>query len=326
MGLGSAAVVTLAEARADALEQRKLLARGLDPIAEREARRAGRMTFGEAADAYIDAHRSSWKTAAQAHQWAQSLRDHGPPRDLPVDAIDTHIVLTALQSIWHSKTETATRVRGRIERILDWARVRGLRDGENPARWRGHLDHLLPAPTKIRTVQHHAAMPWRELPAFMARLRKGRSLTRRALEYLILTASRTSEVTGATWDELDLDAALWSIPAERMKAGRPHRVPLSDAALAILSALPRDTQPFATTGMHNLVRMRPPRGMGLPWTVHGFRSSFRDWAAEATDHPREVAEMALAHTIGDRVEAAYRRGELLDKRRALMQDWADYLQ
>lgn len=325
MGLGSAAVVSLLEARQAALQQRKVLAAGKDPIASRRAAQAAGMTFGEAADAYIEAHRASWKNEAQANQWRQSLADHGPDRDLPVADVDTAAVLRALNRIWKAKTETATRVRGRIERILDWAKVQGLREGENPARWRGHLDHLLPKPAKLKQVKHHAAMPYGKVPAFMATLRRRESGNRRALRFTILTAARTEEVAGAQWDEFDLKAAVWTVPAERMKAGRRHRVPLSGEALAILRSLPRDRPPFPSSGMLNLLRKAPPKGLGQPYTVHGFRSSFRDWAAEQTDFPGEVVEMALAHTIKDKTEAAYRRGDLLEKRRELMQAWADEL-
>ncbi len=323
MGLGSAAVVSLVEARQSALQQRKLLVAGKDPIAARRAAQVAGMTFGEAADAYIDAHRAGWKNDAQAHQWAQSLKDHGPERDLPVAEVDTAAVLRALNRIWTTKTETATRVRGRIERVLDWSRVRGLREGENPARWKGHLDHLLPRPAKIRKAGHFAAMPYRDVPAFMARLVERDGLARRALRFTILTAARTEETTGATWPEFDLEAGVWTIPGERMKAGKEHRVPLVAEAVDLLRVLPRHKPPFplSENGMLNLLQ----KHMGQPYTVHGFRSSFRDWASEETEFSREVAEKALAHTIKSKAEAAYRRGDLLDKRRALMRAWADYL-
>lgn len=325
MGLGSASVVTLQEARHAALEQRKALLAGKDPITERSSTRTRSrgMSFGEAADAYIETHRAAWKNEAQAHQWAQSLRDHGPDRALPVAEVDTAAVLACLRPIWAGKTETATRLRGRIERILDWARVNGLREGENPARWRGHLDNLLPRPSKVAKVAHHAAMPYAALPAFMATLRSRDGLARRALRFTILTAARTGEVTGALWPEFDLRAGVWTVPAGRMKAGREHRVPLVPEVVDMLRALPREAPPFplSENGMLNLLQ----KHMGQPYTVHGFRSSFRDWAAETTSHPPEVVEMALAHTIENRVEAAYRRGDLMDKRRALMADWAAFL-
>lgn len=323
MGLGSASVVTLQEARHAALEARKLIAAGKDPIVQRRAVQAHGMTFGEAADAYIEAHAASWKNEAQAHQWTQSLKDHGPARDLPVADVDTAEVVRVLRRIWSDKTETATRVRGRIERILDWARVNGLREGENPARWRGHLDKLLPKPQKLAKVTHHAAMPYAALPAFMVKLLERDGLARRALRFTILTAARTGEVTGAEWREFDLKAGVWTVPASRMKGGVQHRVPLVPEAVALLERLPRAAPPFplSENGMLNLLQ----KHMGQPYTVHGFRSSFRDWAAEETDTPSEVVEMALAHTIPNKVEAAYRRGDLLEKRRDLMLAWAAYL-
>lgn len=327
MGLGSTAVVSLQEARAAALEQRKLLAAGQDPIAARAAGRAAGRTFGECADALIESLRPGWKNEAQADQWTQSLRDYGPRRDLPVADVDTIAVMACLRPIWADKTETASRVRARIERVLDWAKVHGLRTGDNPARWKGHLENLLPRPSKVAKPEHHAAMPYREVPALMSLLAERDARARRALRFTILTAARTAETTGATWSEFDLDAALWSIPAGRMKGGRDHFVPLSPAALAILQPLPRDRPPFALTenAMLYLVQKPRPKGLGLPYTVHGFRSSFRDWAAEETDFPAEVVEMALAHAIRNKAEAAYRRGALIEKRRQLMDAWAEYL-
>lgn len=327
MGLGPAGAVTLQEARGAALAHRRTLATGQDPIAARDAGRAASRTFGDCADALIDSLRAGWKNEAQAQQWTQSLHDYGPARSMPVDQVDTAAVMACLRPIWATKTETASRVRARIERVLDWARVHGLRNGDNPARWRGHLDHLLPKPSKVSRPDHHAAMPYAAVPALMARLADRDGRTRRALRFAILTAARTAEVTGAQWAEFDLEAALWSIPAGRMKGGRPHVVPLSEAAVAILRPLPRDQPPFALTenAMLYLLQRQPPKGLGHPYTVHGFRSSFRDWAAETTGHAGEVVEMALAHAIRNRAEAAYRRGDLLDKRRALMGDWAAYL-
>lgn len=328
MGLGPVSLFGLAEARQRAAQQRRLLADGIDPIEARRAARASTArTWGEAVDDFIAAHAAGWRDARQAEQWAQSLADYGPPRDLPVTAIDTALVVGLLRRIWTTKTETATRVRGRIERIWDAERVAGTVSGENPARWRGHLDKLLPRPSKVARVAHHRAMPYADVPAFMARLAERDAASRRALRFTILTAARTGEVTGAGWDEFDLEAGLWVIPAERMKAGREHVVPLSSAAVAILRGLPRDRPPFrlSENAMLYLVQKPPPKGYGLPYTVHGFRSSFRDWAAETTAHPAEVVEMALAHTIPNKVEAAYRRGNLLTKRRELMDEWADYV-
>lgn len=328
MGLGPIALFGLADARQRAAQHRRLLADGVDPIAARRAARetTGR-TWGQAVDDFIAAHEPGWKGPAQAAQWRQTLRDHGPAPDLPVTAIDTALVVGLLRKLWTTRTETATRLRGRIERVWDAERVAGTVAGENPARWRGHLDKLLPRPSKVARVVHHRAMPYADVPAFLARLGERDAASRRALRFTILTAARTGEVTGAGWDEFDLEAGLWVIPAERMKAGREHVVPLVPAALALLATLPRDKPPFrlSENAMLYLVQKPPPKGYGLPYTVHGFRSSFRDWAAETTAHPAEVVEMALAHTIPNKVEAAYRRGNLLAKRRELMDDWAAYL-
>lgn len=323
MGLGPAGVVTLQEARAKAHEHRRLLAAGKDPLDERRHRAGAAATFGACADALIVSLRTGWKNDAQEAQWRQSLEAYGPPASMPVAAIDTAVVVGCLSKIWTTKTETATRLRARIERVLDWAKVSGLRDGENPARWRGHLDKLLPKPSKVRRPQHHAAMPFADLPAFMARLRARDGTARRALEFTILTAARTEEVTGADWHEFDLDGGLWTLPPERMKAGREHVVPLPPRAIDILRALPRDRPPFplSENGMLALLQ----NSLGEPYTVHGFRSSFSTWASETTAFPGQVVEMALAHTIKDKAEAAYRRGALLAKRRELMAAWESFL-
>lgn len=326
MGLGSTGVVTLQEARTSALQQRKRLVAGEDPISARRVARSAGANFGEAADAYISSHRSGWKNDAQADQWIQSLRDYGPTRTIPVTEVDTHVVMACLRPIWEARTVTATRVRGRIERVLDWAKVHGMRDGENPARWRGHLENLLPKPSKVSKTQHHAAMPYGQMPNFMKALAQRDARSRRALRFTILTASRTEEVTGADWSEFDLEQRLWTIPASRMKGGRQHIVPLTQSALAILAPLPRSERPFALSenAMLYLLQKTPPKGLGLPFTVHGFRSSFRDWAAETTDVAHEVVEMALAHAIRNKAEAAYRRGAMIEKRRHLMDSWAAY--
>lgn len=328
MGLGSVALFGLADARQRAAQQRRLLADGVDPIASRRAARAatGR-TWGEAVEDFIIAHEPGWKGPAQAAQWRQALKDHGPSADLPVSAIDTALVVGLLRKLWTDKTETATRLRGRIERVWDAERVAGTVRGENPARWRGHLDKLLPRPSKVARVVHHRAMPYPDVPAFFARLSERDGAARRALRFTILTAARTGEATGAAWTEFDLDAGLWTIPAERMKAARAHVVPLVPAIVQMMGTLPRDKPPFrlSENAMLYLVQKAPPKGYGIPYTVHGFRSSFRDWAAETTTHPAEVVEMALAHTIPNKVEAAYRRGNLLAKRRELMEAWAAYL-
>ena len=333
MGLGSAADFSLAQARERATAQRRLLADGVDPI---EARRASQTlpdaiprTWGEAKADFIAAKAGEWRNTAQREQWEQSLRDYGPADSLPVAAVTTEVVLTCLQPEWRlgGKVETMTRVRGRIERIWDAERVRGTVAGENPARWRGHLEHLLPRAAKVARIRNHPAMPYRDVPEFMARLAARDSRRRAALRFTILTAARTSETIGATWDEFDLDAGIWTIPAARMKAGRMHVVPLVPTAVAILRARRGADMPFGLSiaAMLDLVQKPAPRGFGLPYTVHGFRSSFRDWVAEETEHSGEVAEMALAHKIEDETEAAYRRGNLLAKRRRLMEAWAAYL-
>ena len=325
MGLGGFPLFGLADARQRALEARKLVADGIDPIEARKGRSAALGTkWGDVVDAAIDSLRPGWKDDRQADQWEASLRDHGPDRELAVRAVTTAVAVECLRRIWTAKTETATRVRGRCERVWDYARVSGLVEGDNPFRWRGHLDKLLPKPSKVAKVSHHAAMPYADVPAFMARLRTGDSLSRKALEFAVLTAARTGEVTGATWDEFSGD--VWTIPGERMKGGRDHVVPLVPRAVAILAGLPRNKPPFALSenAMLYLLQRQPPKGMGLPYTVHGFRSAFSDWAHETTAHPNHVIEMALAHTIPNKAEAAYRRGSLLDKRRELMEAWADY--
>ncbi len=343
MGLGSALDVALADARADADAARKLVRRGLDPIDERklarqkavaEAVRA--MSFKQCAEAYIAAHEASWKNPKHRQQWSRTLEVYAYPvfGDLPVSAIDVALVTKVLDPIWQTKTETAARVRGRIESVLDWAAVRGLRDGANPARWRGHLQRALPARSKVQRVRHHPALPYLELPAFVAQLRAMRCLSARALELLILTGTRTSETTAAEWCEFDFKEGVWVIPAQRMKAGREHRVPLAGRALTLLRELKllgdaRWVFPGNKGKSHlsNMAMLQLVRGMDRPgMTVHGFRSTFRDWTAEQTNFPREVAEAALAHTIGDKVEAAYRRGDLFEKRRSLMGAWAEFVE
>lgn len=339
MGLGPLHTVTLAEARDAAAACRKLLLKGVDPI---EARRADRqaarldaarmMTFKQCAQLHIKAHAAGWRNAKHADQWEATLATYAYPvfGDLAVAAVDTGLVLKALQPIWTSKTETAGRLRGRIERILDWAAARGYRAGDNPARWRGHLDKLLPAKTKVSKVHHFAALAYGDVGAFMEALRAQPGVAASALEFTILTAGRTGEVIRARWSEIDRAEALWTIPAERMKAGREHRVPLSRQALAILASLPMEGEyvfpggraraPLSQMALLAVLRRMNRRDL----TVHGFRSTFRDWAAETTSFPNEVVEMALAHTVADKVEAAYRRGDLFLKRRRLMDAWAKY--
>ena len=330
-GLGPLHTVTLAEARERARQCRLLLLDGRDPITEKRARKAAlaaeqakQITFEAAAEKYIDDHHAAWKNPKNKQQWENTLATYAHPiiGKLPVAAIDTTLIMRVLEPIWRTKTETASRVRMRIERILAWATVHSFRTGDNPARWRGHLDNLLPAQGKIAPVQHHAALPYVEVPAFIAKLR-ARDGAALAFEFLILTASRTEEVLGATWDEFDLDIGLWTVPAERMKSGREHRVPLTDRAIDILKAQPRNRRrPFPYSNMAFLQMLKR---LGRPdITAHGFRSSFRDWAAETHTASREVAEMALAHAVADKTEAAYRRGDLFDKRRELMDDWAAF--
>jgi integrase len=341
MGLGSLDTYGLSEARERARYCRKLRDEGKDPIEERNAARlavkleaAKAMTFEQCAEGYIAAHRAGWRNGKHRDQWSSTLATYVNPifGALPVRTIDTGLVMKAVEPIWNQKPETASRVRGRIESILDWAAARGHRAGENPARWRGHLDKLLPRKTKVRSVEHHAALPYAEIGAFMAELREQEGVGTRALEFAILTAARTGEVIGARWEEFDLAERLWAVPAERMKAGKEHRVPLTDAALAILEDMRsirqgdfvfpggRARRPISNMAMLMLLR-RMGRG---DLTAHGFRSSFRDWAAERTGFPAEVAEMALAHTVSDSVERAYRRGDLFLKRRQLMDAWARF--
>lgn len=339
MGLGSVSTFTLKEARERARAARQLLADGIDPLeARRKALAAERIeaaraiTFQEAAQRYIKAHRAGWKNVKHANQWTATLFTYAYPviGSLPVSAVDTGLVLKVLEPIWTSKPETASRVRGRIESVLDWAAVRGYRSGDNPARWRGHLDKLLPPKAKVAKVRHQPAMPYAELPAFMAELRENASISAKALEFTILTAVRTGEAIYSRWSEIDLDGRLWIIPAERTKSGREHRVPLCDRALEILRSLPQEKGcefvfPNANgTALSNMAMLELLRGKRPGLTVHGFRSTFRDWAAEMTNFSREIAEAALGHVLGNKVEAAYQRGDLLDKRRRLMAAWESY--
>jgi integrase len=340
MGLGSFPTVTLAEARESAREHRKLLKEGVDPIWARraasssaEAERLAQKTFSEVAAQYIAQHEKSWKNAKHQAQWAATLRTYAEPSigKLLVKDIRPVHVIAVLEPIWTTKTETATRVRSRIELVLDYATAHGYRDGLNPARWKGNLDAALPKASKVAPVRHHAAVEVKNIPAFMKRLRLQDGAGARALEFAVLTAARSGEVRGATWSEIDMRAALWTIPASRMKSGREHRVPLSKPALQLLDHLPGDRLPED----HLFPGMRGPlsdmsltavlRRMRLAATAHGFRSTFRDWVSEQTDYSGEVAEMALSHAIGNKVEAAYRRGDLLEKRVALMADWAAFL-
>lgn len=339
MGLGSAITFSLAEAREKALTCRKLCAERIDPIESRNARReaarieaAKAITFRQCATAYIEAHKAGWRNAKHAAQWAATLNTYAHPAfgDLPVQAVDTALVMKAVEPIWATKPETATRVRGRIESILDWAATRGFRRGENPARWKGHLANLLPKRSRVKKVEHHAALPFAEVRAFMKVLGEQPGVSAQALAFTILTAARTGETIGATWSEIDLDAGVWTVPAERMKAGAEHRVPLSDPALQILREmeairLGEFVFPGGKRGrpLSNMAMLKTLERMSRDdLTVHGFRSSFRDWASETTAFPSEVVEAALAHTIESKVERAYRRGDLFQKRRELMSAWA----
>ena len=341
MGLGPVHAIALAEARKRAAECRRMRHDGLDPIevrrAERDQKRleaAKLMTFDACATAYIDAHKSAWQNAKHVDQWCNTLATYVGPvfGSLPVQAVDVGLVMRALEPIWTTKPETASRVRGRIEAVLDWATVRGNRKGENPARWRGHLDKLLPAPSRVRKVEHHPALRYEELFDFIAVLHNQEGIAVRALEFLILTATRTGEVIGARWDEINLEQKVWVVPAARMKAGRVHRVPLSTAATRILREMKEIRESdFVFPGgkkdkpLSNMAMLAVLGRIGRSdLTAHGFRSSFRDWAAERTNFPREVADMALAHVVGDKVEAAYRRGDLFQKRRQLMDAWASF--
>jgi integrase len=338
MGLGPAGVLSLADARERARECRRLLLDDRDPIQERNAGRQSRRldnargrSFRDCAEAYIAAHAAAWSSSRHRVQWGSSLAAYAYPviGELPASAIDTALVLKCLEPIWEIRSQTAKRIRGRIESILDWAAVRGYRSGENPARWRGHLDKLLPAPGKVRPVRHFAAMTYADLPGFMEDLRGRDGVAARALEFTILTGLRTSEVIFAARSEIDLVAKVWTVPATRMKGRREHRVPLSKRVLEVVSMTgsgellfpgARKGRPVSDMAMLNVLELMGRSDV----TVHGFRSTFRDWAAERTNYPNHVVEMALAHAVGDKVEAAYRRGDLFEKRRRLMDEWVRY--
>lgn len=341
MGLGALHTVSLAQARESARGCRSILQAGGDPLEQRKAEqlesaleRAQAITFDFCATGYISAHRGSWKSEKHAAQWESTIATYASPTigSLPVASVDTSHIVKLLQPIWESKTETATRVRSRIENILDWATVSKFRVGDNPARWRGHLENLLADPAKMKKVEHHPALPWREMGVFMPRLRESAGIAARAVEFGILTATRSGELRGTEWSEIDFSEALWTIPKERMKGGKEHRVPLSTHAIALLNAMPRVSEfvfpgkkansPLSDMSLTAVLR-RLKRG---DITMHGFRSTFRDWCSESVGNsfPREVCEHALAHSLPDKVEAAYRRGDLLDKRKVLMQVWADY--
>jgi integrase len=351
-GLGSYPSVTLADAREAARAARAKLAQGIEPIEDARRARArlvaeihACMTFGEAAKRYIASHEKGWKNAKHAQQWQRSLDMYAMSvlGKVPMQEVSLPMVLKVLEPIWASKTETATRLRGRIESIIDWAIARGYRTDSNPARWKGLLDKLLPAPSKVTKTTHFEALPYAQLPTFMEQLVAQEGMGAKALQFVIMTAARSGEVRGATWEEIDLAARMWTIAAERMKASKPHRVPLSDAAMALLQDMkaltlaagrttgkayvfpsPNSRDPELGSPLSDMTLTAVLRRLKLEVVPHGFRSTFRDWCAEQTDYPNEVAEMALAHAVGNKVEAAYRRGDLFGKRQQLMQDWADY--
>lgn len=337
IGLGNFEDVTLSQARDAARDKRRAARDGVLDIAPRVTSVAtvkARPTFAEAAAELIASKKDGWKNDKHKAQWVSTLETYAAPfiGDADVAAIALADVLKVLQPIWLSKTETASRVRGRIEAVLDYATVHGWRTGDNPARWKGLLDKVLPEPEKVKKTEHHKAMPIKDAPAFALALREIRGAPSMALQLLILTATRSGEVRNARWGEFDLEELVWTIPADRMKAGAEHRVPLSKQALHLLSTVPHvaDTDllfpgakgvaPISDMAMTMLMRKRE-----LEYVPHGFRSTFRDWAGDHTEYPRDIIEAALAHTVGNKVEAAYRRKDALERRRPLMQDWADYL-
>jgi len=343
IGIGSIADLPLGQARQVAADYRTLVARGTDPKAKRDAERLEKelernrsRTFDQCIDSYLAARSSEWRNAKHRQQWRNTLRTYASPifGHLPVAEVGINEVIRVLEPIWNTKTETATRVRQRIEAVLDWATVMQIRQGDNPARWKGNLSELLPTPTKVKKVKHHGAMPVRDMPTFMARLRELSSIAAMAMEFTILTAARTGEVIGATWDEIDLAAQTWTVPHERMKAGKQHVVPLPNRAIELLKLLPRFKEtpylfPGARTGrpISNMTMLKLlKQSLGYPdYTVHGFRSTFRDWAAEETNFPVRAVEYALAHQLKDKVEAAYQRSNLLEQRRELMHAWMLFL-
>jgi integrase len=338
MGLGGYPDVTMAGAKEAARAARAKIKDGIDPVEDAKAKRsalyaqrAAAMTFSEAAKAYIAVKEAEWKNAKHGDQWRNTLATYADPviGNILVRDVNQAHVLKVLEPIWLIKTETAKRLRGRIEKVLDWARVRGYRSGENPARWRGHLDTLLQAPGKVQVVEHHPALPMDDLGAFMVQLRQQEGMGARALEFAILTAARSGEVRGATWSEIDLQDATWTIPASRMKMKREHRAALNAEAVTLLESLSRtgdlvfpNTKGEKLSDMTLTAVLRRMNRSDI--TAHGFRSTFRDWCSERTNYPRDVAEMALAHAIGDKVEAAYRRGDLFEKRRRMMREWGKF--
>ena len=340
IGLGGFPDVSLAQAKERARKARDEIAQGIDPIVRKReaasqlrAKQAIAITFQTAAEAYLTAHGDTWKSAKHLSQWTGSLKNYVYPviGDLQVQDVGQEHILKILEPIWKNKTETASRLRGRLEAVLDWTTVRKYRTGDNPARWKGHLDKLLAAPGKIQKVEHFRALPIDTMPEFMRDLRQREGTAARALEFTILTAARSGEARGATWAEIDKSSKVWTIPAERMKAGKQHRVPLTDGALFLIESMPRiDGSEFIFSAprggqLSDMALTQLLRRMGANAVPHGFRSTFRDWAGERTNHPREVAEQALAHVLENKVEAAYRRGDALEKRRTLMSDWELFL-
>lgn len=340
MGLGPLHSIGLPEARERAAAQRSALLNGLDPIHAREegnrrraAEAAKAVTFSQCAASYVEAHKPRWKSEKHADQWTNTIATYAEPviGSLAVQEVDTGLVLKVLEPIWSEKTETASRLRGRIESVLDWAKVRGYRSGENPARWKGHLNQLLPNLSQKHRVTHLTAMPFSEVGDFIASLRQMPGVSARCLEFTILTAARTNESIHAKPEEFDLSNATWTIPASRMKAKKEHRVPLASRAVEIVKEMLKSERShvFPTARqdkpLSNMAMLTVLDRMNIDVTVHGFRSTFRDWAAERTAFPHEVCEMALAHTIGNAAEAAYRRGDLFDKRRKLMETWAEFV-
>jgi len=340
-GLGGYPTVTLASARDRARTMLDQLFAGVDPAVTKQqaksqlaAQKARAVTFRAVAEQYIAQHEASWKNAKHAAQWTSTLVTYAFPvcGYMVAADVDTATVLRVLEPIWVEKSETASRLRGRIEAILDYATAKGLREGPNPARWKGHLALTLPSKRKVSPVKHHPAVPVKDMPAFFKELQNREGTAARALEFLTLTAARSGEVRGAQWSEIDLAKKVWTVPPGRMKAKREHRVPLSKQAVAILRALPsRETGGLLLPGSKPTIKLSDMalsavmRRMQIPAVPHGLRSSFRDWVGEETSYPREVAEMALAHAVGNAVEAAYRRGDLFEKRRLMMQDWSDFL-
>lgn len=339
MGLGPYPEVGVGEARDKARAAKALFEQGINPKIQRQeqesalrVKQASLKTFEEAALAYIAAHGDGWKNPKHRAQWKSTLEAYVFPTigSLMVQDVTQLGVMAVLEPIWKTKNETASRVRGRIESVLDWCKVRGYRSGDNPAAWKGHLEQLLPAPGKIAKTQHHRALPYALLPDFMSRLRDQPGTSARALEFAILCAARSGEVRGATWSEVDLEICVWTVPTERMKAGKEHRVPLSRSAVALLKAQPRVEGVVhifpGRTGkeLSDMSLSKVMRDMAVDAVPHGFRSTFRDWVGEETRHPREIAEQALAHVLKDKVEAAYRRGDALEKRRVMMEEWAQF--